>query len=141
MRRDPGILCRGLDVRGDETCHDAGDVVPRDADVFQLPVVEAMKRGGRLAAMPALRSARETRPATVARKPGTGPDAGWVPDCLNSDMIAAPFTELIEPPAQECAGGVHGVGCVPVGARRRDMLDCRLGIPEAANACVRAARG
>lgn len=54
MRRDPGILCRGLDVRGDETCHDVRDVVPRDADVFQLPVVKAMKRGGGLAAMPAL---------------------------------------------------------------------------------------
>ena len=54
MRRDPGILCCGLDVRRDETCDDMGDVVPRDADVFQLPVVEAVKCGGRLAAMPAL---------------------------------------------------------------------------------------
>lgn len=54
MRRDPVILCRGLDVRRDEACHDVGDVVPRDADVFQLPVVEAMERCCRLAAMPAL---------------------------------------------------------------------------------------
>ena len=55
MRRDPGILCRGLDVRRDEACHDAGDVVPRDADVLQLPVVEAMERCCRLAALPTLR--------------------------------------------------------------------------------------
>ena len=62
MRRDPGILCRGLDVRRDETCHDVGDVVPRDADVFKLPVVKAVKRGGRLAAVPALhRAGEETR--------------------------------------------------------------------------------
>ena len=57
MLGDPGILCRGLDVRGDETCNDAGDIVPRDADVFQLPVVEATKRSGGLAAVPALHHA------------------------------------------------------------------------------------
>jgi hypothetical protein len=58
--------------------------------------------------------AREMRSATVARKPARRDDAGWVPDRLNSDMIAAPFTKLIEPRAQECEGGVHGNGCVRV---------------------------
>lgn len=59
-------------------------------------------------------AAREMRSATVARKPARRDDAGWVPDRLNSDMIAAPFTKLIEPRAQECEGGVHGNGCVRV---------------------------
>ena len=71
MRRDPGILCRGLDVRRDETCDDMGDVVPSDADVFQLPVVEAVKRSGRLAAVPALHRAgektRQSRAKTGSR--------------------------------------------------------------------------
>lgn len=55
---------------------------------------------------------REMRSVTVARKPVRRDDAGWVPDRLNSDMIAAPFTKLIEPRAQECEGGLHGDGCV-----------------------------
>ncbi len=58
--------------------------------------------------------AREMRAHNVARKPVRRDDAGWVPDRLNSDMIAAPFTKLIEPRAQECEGGVHGNGCVHV---------------------------
>lgn len=56
--------------------------------------------------------AREMRSATVARKPARRVDAGWVPDRLNWDMIAAPFKKLIEPRAQECEGGVHCDGCV-----------------------------
>ena len=62
MRRNPGILCCGLDVRTDETCDDVGYVVPRDADVFQLPVVEAVKLSGRATVVPALhRAGEETR--------------------------------------------------------------------------------
>lgn len=58
-------------------------------------------------------AAREMRSATVARKPVRRDDTGWVPDSLNSNMIAAPFTMLIEPRAQECKGGAHRNGCVP----------------------------
>jgi len=57
MRRYPGISCRGFDVRGDQPCHDTGDVVPRDADVFELSVVETMERCCRLTAVPTLRRA------------------------------------------------------------------------------------
>ena len=71
MRRDPGILCCGLEVRRDETSDDMGDVVPRDADVFQLPVVKAVKRGCRLAAVPAFHRAgedtRQSRAKTGSR--------------------------------------------------------------------------
>lgn len=72
MRRDPGVLRRGLDVRRDETCDDAGDVVSRDPDVFQLPVVEAMERRGRLAAMPTLRRAGDEIRYCRAKTRATG---------------------------------------------------------------------
>jgi len=72
MRRDPGVLRRGLDVRGNEACDDAGDVVSRDADVFQLPVVEAMERRCRLAAMPTLRRAGDEIRYCRAKTRATG---------------------------------------------------------------------
>lgn len=72
MRRDPGILYRRLYVRGGETCHDAGDVVPRDADVFQLPIIEAMERCCRLAAMPTLRRAGDEIRYCRAKARATG---------------------------------------------------------------------
>ena len=72
MRRDPGVLRRGFDVRRDEACDDAGDVVSRDADVFELPVVETMERRCRLAAMPTLHCAGDEIRYCRAKTRATG---------------------------------------------------------------------
>ena len=85
--------------------------------------------------------ARAIRAHNVARKPVRRDDAGWVPDRLNSDMIAAPFT--VDRAARARMRRRRAWQRVRSREERAVAIcsDCLLGSPEAANACVRAARG